>query len=95
MSKISRSVAKPQSSPNVETYLRNLRLLDLDEEFDWPSINAETFAAHDPVQNQKSRVRSAEWALYKLLYIWNSEDVCKVTRTSRLLPWHYSLLLTS
>ena len=63
----------------MKRLLRNLRLLNLDEEFDWPSISTETFAASDTVQNQKRRVRCAEWVLYKLFEIWDPEETAKVS----------------
>ena len=77
MSKFARP-KKAQVSHSVESLLRNLRLLDLDEEFDWPSISHDTFAANDAIQNQKRRTSSAEWVLFKLFELWSPKDTTEV-----------------
>ena len=64
---------------NADVLVKNLRLLDLDEEFDWPNVKCETFAANDSIQNQKSRVRAAEWILYKLFEILEPEETKRVS----------------
>ena len=63
---------------NTELLIKNLRLLDLDEEFDWPKIKRETFIASDSIQNLRSRVRAAEWILYKLLELWEPQETKNV-----------------
>ena len=69
---------KAQVSHSVDSFLRNLRLLNLDEEFDWPSISFDTFAANDSIQNQKRRISNAEWVLYKLFEIYCPKETTKV-----------------
>ena len=59
------------SASYVTVFLRNLRLLNLDEHPDWPSICAESFSTKGPQQNQKNRIRCVEWALYHLFEIWD------------------------
>lgn len=83
MSKPTYGAGQSHTLTNHELLIKNLRLLDLDEEFDWPNVEKSTFAAADPIQNQKRRVYCAEWILYKLFEIWNQEDV-KVARSPLL-----------
>jgi len=46
--------------------------LDLDQCDDWPAISVQTFSSKDAVQNQKQRIRCAEWAFYRLFEKWDS-----------------------
>ena len=85
MSKTTKPVGRAQPSSSCVTLLRNLRLLELDEEFDWPAISHDTFAATDAIQNQKRRVRSAEWLLYKFFEILDPEDTFQVSLNSDLI----------
>ena len=78
MSKLPMSAGTVPCPLSVETLLRNLRLLDLDDEFDWPAITSATFAADDGGQNQKRRIRAAEWVIYKLFEIWDPEGTKSV-----------------
>jgi HAUS augmin-like complex subunit 6 N-terminus len=64
------STGRPLSA---QTLSKNLRLLDLDEEFDWPGIDSETFAASSTVQDQQQRCYAAQWLLYKLFALWDPE----------------------
>ena len=94
MSKLPRFSSISQAIPNGEFLLRNLRLLDLDEDFDWPAISKDTFAAGDPIQNQKQRVWCAEWVLYKLFEKWNpseAEQVISHSFCTTLLIVHQNL----
>ncbi|KAI9754354.1 MAG: hypothetical protein M4579_004752 [Chaenotheca gracillima] len=59
---------------DIDLFLRNLRLLDLDKREDWPNITAITFSTKDVQQNQRNRIRSVEWALYRLFELWDPED---------------------
>ena len=52
-----------------DVFIKNLRLLDIDEEFDWPHINPKTFAANDSIRNLSKRTFAAAWTVYKLLEI--------------------------
>ena len=66
------------SQQAVNTLLANLRLLDLDREPDWPSIDAHILKSRDNGPNQKIRIQYAEWTLYRLIKIWDpteTEDV--------------------
>ena len=59
----------PHTFSSGDVFIKNLRLLDLDEEFDWPHINSKTFAANDSIRNLSKRTFAAAWAVYKLLEI--------------------------
>ncbi|KYK57421.1 hypothetical protein DCS_04430 [Drechmeria coniospora] len=62
--------------PPVTSFLRSLRLLDLDLLPDWPGISVDTFAAtaaNTGVQAQKRRIRCVEWALFRLFTLWDPE----------------------
>ncbi|SLM40787.1 HAUS augmin-like complex subunit 6, N-terminal [Lasallia pustulata] len=59
---------------NAAVFATNLRLLDLDNRNDWPSITAQTLSTKDAQQNQKTRIRCVEWALYRLFEIWDPEE---------------------
>lgn len=62
---------------HLTVFVRNLRLLQLDQREDWPNINLRTLSASS--QNQRQRVKAVEWALYQLFVIWDpdgAQDVC-------------------
>ncbi|KAI1491545.1 HAUS augmin-like complex subunit 6 N-terminus-domain-containing protein [Biscogniauxia mediterranea] len=61
----------PSSTSNVLLFLTNLRLLDLDQEPDWPYITPATFSAKDAAGGQKKRIQCVEWALYQLFLLWD------------------------
>ncbi|OJJ42733.1 hypothetical protein ASPZODRAFT_29052 [Penicilliopsis zonata CBS 506.65] len=72
----SRPAAKPKSvnwSPAAHgaVFVRNLKLLQLDQQEDWPNISTRTLAPSQ--QNQRQRVKAVEWALYQLFSIWDPE----------------------
>lgn len=50
----------------VDHLLKNLRLLDLDEEFDSPSITRSTFSATSAPSETSTRIHAALWVLYRL-----------------------------
>ncbi len=56
---------------NVTTFVRCLRLLDLDLRNDWPSVNEQLFSAKRSQQNLQQRVKGVEWSLYRLFEIWD------------------------
>ncbi|RJE27010.1 hypothetical protein PHISCL_00595 [Aspergillus sclerotialis] len=63
---------KPPSwstSSHLVVFIRNLRLLQLDQQEEWPNINLRTLSASS--QNQRQRVKAIEWALYHLFAIWD------------------------
>lgn len=69
----------PVNNSNLSAFLTNLRLLDLDKRSDWLSITLQTFSVKDAQQNQKSRIRSVEWALYRLFEKWDPEETKNVS----------------
>ena len=60
-----------RSPTNGELLVKNLRLLDLDEEFDGPNVQSRTFAEVSTVDKRPSRTKAAYWILYKLFEAWN------------------------
>ncbi|MCJ1385836.1 hypothetical protein MMC17_008960 [Xylographa soralifera] len=74
MNKLPRSASTGQTTSDGDILLRNLRLSDLDDEFDWPAISNDTFTANATIKNQKQRIQRAEWVLYKLLEKWDSSE---------------------
>ncbi|KAL8896648.1 MAG: hypothetical protein Q9192_002970 [Flavoplaca navasiana] len=58
----------------ISTFITHLRLLNLDQLEDWPTITEELFASNHARENQKQRVRCVEWALYRLFELWNPKD---------------------
>ncbi|MCJ1255499.1 hypothetical protein MMC24_003315 [Lignoscripta atroalba] len=74
MSKLPGPAMRPPPPPNSSTLVKNLRFLELDKHTDWPSITIVSFSGNDSIQNQKTRVRGAEWILYKLFEIWDFRE---------------------
>ena len=66
------------SPSNVNLFLTNIRLLDLDLRDDWPGITVQTFSTKDAQQNQKARIQCVEWALYRLYEIWDRDEARNV-----------------
>ncbi|KAI5919811.1 HAUS augmin-like complex subunit 6 N-terminus-domain-containing protein [Camillea tinctor] len=64
----------PSSTSNVLLFLTNLRLLDLDQEPDWPDITPATFSTKDAAGGQKKRIQCVEWALYQLFLLWDHAE---------------------
>ncbi|KAJ5972956.1 uncharacterized protein N7479_002874 [Penicillium vulpinum] len=56
---------------HLDVFIRNLKLLHLDQREDWPGISLRTLTSTS--QNQRQRIRLIEWALYNLYTIWDSE----------------------
>jgi len=56
---------------NVVTFVRCLRLLDLDLLDDWPGVHDQLFSAKSVQQNLQQRVKCVEWSLYRLFDIWD------------------------
>ncbi|KAL2012518.1 hypothetical protein VTN00DRAFT_43 [Thermoascus crustaceus] len=68
----SKSKATGWPSPShVAVFIRNLKLLQLDQLDDWPDIT--TRALSSSQQNQRQRIKCVEWALYRLFAIWDPE----------------------
>ena len=70
----SNNVQLPSTVSSRILFLTNLRLLDLDQEEDWPDITPSTFSTKDAVVNQKKRIQAVEWALYQLFNLWDPEE---------------------
>jgi hypothetical protein len=64
----------PSTASHVSLFLTNLRLLDLDQEEDWPGITPSTFSAKDAAGGQKKRIHCVEWALYNLFVLWDENE---------------------
>lgn len=66
---------------NIATFLRCLRLLDLDQRSDWPGVHEQLFSTKNSQQNLHQRVKCIEWSLYRLFEIWDpayTKDVGRV-----------------
>lgn len=73
----SKSKATGWPSPShVAVFIRNLKLLQLDQLDDWPDIS--TRALSSSQQNQRLRIKCVEWALYRLFAIWDPEGTQNV-----------------
>ncbi|CRG86937.1 hypothetical protein PISL3812_03950 [Talaromyces islandicus] len=55
--------------PPVTVFLRNIHLLQLDQQPDWPGLSSSLFSGGQKVQLQ--RVKGVEWALYHLFLLWD------------------------
>ena len=61
-------------------FIKNLRFLDLDILPDWPTITVESFKSRQNARlNQKSRLASAEWVLYRLFEKWDFQETKQVS----------------
>lgn len=90
------SIAKtssPSGPSYISLFLRNLRLLDLDQRDDWPGITEVTFSTKDTQQNQKKRIQCAEWALYHLFALWDPEEARNVRLLLSTCAYPLSLLI--
>lgn len=56
---------------HLAVFIRNLKLLHLDQREDWPGITIRALSPSS--QNQRQRIRLIEWALYYLFTIWDPE----------------------
>lgn len=69
------SETSPWQSPNnITTFVRCLRLLDLDRLTDWPGITENVFITKPAQQNLQARIKAVEWSLYRLLVIYNPKE---------------------
>ncbi|KAJ5651294.1 uncharacterized protein N7484_005017 [Penicillium longicatenatum] len=55
----------------LKVFVRNLKLLQLDQRDDWPEITLRGLSSSSA--NQRQRIRLVEWALYHLFAIWDPE----------------------
>ncbi|KAK2793041.1 hypothetical protein FQN52_002189 [Onygenales sp. PD_12] len=58
-------------SSHITTFVRNLRLLHLDQRPDWPDITLRSFVGSQP--NLRQRIKAVEWSLYYLFVIWDPD----------------------
>lgn len=65
---------------NAALFVSNLRLLDLDKLADWPDISASVLDARDVLSNQKRRIVSTEWALFRLFQLHDADTALNVSR---------------
>ncbi|KAJ5500925.1 hypothetical protein N7527_012046 [Penicillium freii] len=65
---------------HLDVFIRNLKLLHLDQREDWPGISLRALTPTS--QNQRQRTRLIEWALYHLYAIWDPE-----TAQNKLRPF--------
>ncbi|KAJ5907687.1 hypothetical protein N7495_000369 [Penicillium taxi] len=56
---------------HLTVFIRNLKLLQLDQREDWPDITLRSLSPS--LQNQRQRIRLVEWALYYLFTIYDPE----------------------
>ncbi|MCJ1277828.1 hypothetical protein MMC21_005642 [Puttea exsequens] len=63
-----------QAHTSISTFLTNIHLLDLNRQEDWPTITSQTFTAKNTLENEKTRIRCVEWALYRLFELWDPEE---------------------
>lgn len=69
------------SGPSYLTvFVRNLKLLQLDQRDDWPEITLRGLSSSSA--NQRQRIRLVEWALYHLFAIWDPEGTQNVLQSS-------------
>ena len=66
---------------HTTVFLRNLRLLQLDNHQDWPDITEDSFSTSQ--QNSRRRIQAVEWALYHLFQFWDPTE----TQNVRPLEW--------
>jgi hypothetical protein len=70
-----RAVNAPPVS-DIRLFVTNLRLLDLDLRDDWPGITVQTYSGKNA--DQKQRISSTEWALFRLFEVWDAEETAQV-----------------
>ena len=72
-----------QQSAHMRVTIKNLRLLDLDEEFDWPDVRPGTFSEDSSVTSASTRISCANWILFKLFEIWDLKQTKEVSSLQR------------
>ena len=63
---------------SIVTFVRCLRLLDLDLLEDWPEITEDTFSTASAKQNLQARTKCVEWSLYRLFELWSPSETREV-----------------
>lgn len=85
--------SKSLTASNINLFLSNVRLLNLDKLPDWPIVDAKTFDTKDAAQNQRKRVSSVEWLLYRLFQILDpalTREVCCPVQRLQGEPFSFS-----
>lgn len=59
---------------NIRTFVRCLRLLDLDRLVDWPGITENAFTSKPAQQSLQARIKAVEWSLYRLFEIYDPKE---------------------
>lgn len=67
----------------IVTFVRCLRLLDLDLLEDWPGISEHTFSTLPAKQNLQERIKFVEWSLYRLFELWSPAETRDVRRKGK------------
>ncbi|KAH7120964.1 HAUS augmin-like complex subunit 6 N-terminus-domain-containing protein [Dendryphion nanum] len=70
--KSSQNNNNPFPASDARLFVTNLRLLDLDQQSDWPNITVQTLSSKNA--DQKQRIGGVEWALFRLFEIWDPEE---------------------
>jgi hypothetical protein len=76
-------IRKPSSDAwtgptSIVTFVRCLRLLDLDLLEDWPEITEDTFSTAPAKLNLQARIKCVEWSLYRLFELWSPSETREV-----------------
>ena len=69
-----------QGPSNIVTFVRCLRLLDLDQLSDWPDITENVFSSKAALQNLQARIKAVEWSLYRLFELFDPKETYTVGR---------------
>ena len=77
---------------NITTFVRCLRLLDLDQLPDWPGITDNVFTSKTVQQNLQARIKAVEWSLYRLFEIYDPKETQTVGRQKLLSATRCCLL---
>jgi hypothetical protein len=67
-----------QGPSNITTFVRCLRLLDLDQLSDWPDITENVFTSKAAQQNLQGRIKAVEWGLYRLFELYDPKETYTV-----------------
>lgn len=68
-----------RSQSPIQTFVRCLRLLDLDRLEDWPNISERTFSTKPGLQKLQQRIKAVEWSLYRLFERYDSNETVNVS----------------
>lgn len=83
----STAIINPLLPSDTRLFVTNLRLLDLDQKPDWPTITVQTFSSRNA--DQKQRIGGVEWALFRLFEIWDPEETSQVRAAGIRIAFAY------